>query len=115
MTEEQINERDTLVKTSVSLPLYLYEWVQDISRKKSTKKRKFNSQSAVIITALAELKGRMELREELAAKESTQRDFEMLVDTYFETEAGQAHLKKLTSKKYDNTQDNGFKRRVFME
>lgn len=61
MSDEQLEpeEQGGAVKTSVSLPLYLFEWL-----KKTSKSKQFNSQSNVMAVALAELKGRMEGREE---------------------------------------------------
>ena len=56
-----IEEQDSLIKTSVSLPRYLYQWV-----KESVKTKKFNSNSSVMVAALAEMKGRMEAHEEAA-------------------------------------------------
>lgn len=61
MTDEQdqIEELDPLVKTSVSMPRYLFDWVVN-----TAKSPEFNSRSAVMVVALAELKGRMDERKE---------------------------------------------------
>ncbi len=73
MTEEheQTDDPESLVKTSVSLPRYLYDWMRD-----TAKGTEFNSQSAVMVVALSELKGRMEARDEQkdASKEVTDED-----------------------------------------
>lgn len=67
--QEQINEQDALVKTSVSLPRYLYDWLRDTARD-----TEFNSQSAVMIVALSELKGRLEGRLEGRANEGIRKE-----------------------------------------
>lgn len=67
--QEQIDEQDSLVKTSVSLPRYLYDWLRD-----TAKDTEFNSQSAVMIVALSELKGRLEGRLEGRANEGIRKE-----------------------------------------
>jgi len=70
MTDEQdpkdpdIKDPDVKVKTSISLSPYLFEWMVGLSKNK----KKFASNSDVITTALSEMKGRMEYREEHASE-----------------------------------------------
>ncbi len=63
MVDEHTKQDDqgTVIKTSVSLPPYLFDWLKEVSKQK-----RFQSQSSVMVVALAELKGRMEEREEVA-------------------------------------------------
>lgn len=53
--QDQIDEQESLVKTSVSLPRYIYDWMRE-----TAKRPLFNSQSAVMVVALSELKGKMD-------------------------------------------------------
>ncbi|MDD4588842.1 MAG: hypothetical protein PHG06_00235 [Parabacteroides sp.] len=62
--EQDEQENTGAVKTSVSLPAYLFDWIKELVHE-----NKFHSQSAVMATALAEMKGRMEEREELIKQE----------------------------------------------
>ncbi len=64
--QEQIDETEPLVKTSVSLPQYLYTWIKEVVNDKS-----FNSQSSVMVVALSELKSRMD--EQKRAKQKTEK------------------------------------------
>lgn len=57
--ETQNENKETKIKTSISLSPYLYEWVTQLVRR-----RVFASNSDVIGTALSELKGRMDAKEE---------------------------------------------------
>jgi len=68
MTDAQdtTDEQESLVKTSVSLPRYLYDWMRD-----TAKRTEFNSQSAVMVVALSELKGRMDERAEHDTRKET--------------------------------------------
>lgn len=68
MTEERVSveEDNLIVKTSVSLPKYLYDWLKDVATK-----TEFNSQSAVMVVALSELKGRMEERVKIETENTT--------------------------------------------
>ena len=69
MTDEQdqTEELDSLVKTSVSIPRYLFDWVVN-----TAKSPEFNSRSAVMVVALSELKGRMDERAEQGARQEPQ-------------------------------------------
>lgn len=60
-------DKSALIKTSVSLPPYLYEWLKLIVDNKT-----FNSQSSAMVTALAEMKGHMEEREALKKAEKSE-------------------------------------------
>lgn len=53
------DEQGTKIKTSITLSPYLYEWMTGLVKNKT-----FVSNSDVITTALSEMKGRMEDREE---------------------------------------------------
>jgi len=88
MTDEQdtkdpdTKDPDVKVKTSISLSPYLFEWVVGLVKNKKI----FASNSDAITTALSEMKGRMECREEHVsefdtaanAQKSTE-DFESLM------------------------------------
>lgn len=59
MSEDQVqDESGNAIKTSVSLPPYLHEWLNEV-----VKSKKFNSKSGAVVVALSEMKGRLEARE----------------------------------------------------
>lgn len=58
--EQEEQENTGAVKTSVSLPAYLFDWIKELVHE-----NKFHSQSAVMATALAEMKGRIEERDNM--------------------------------------------------
>jgi len=112
MTEE-VESSGNVIKTSVSLPPYLYEWLQSVVK---SNKSKFPSNSSVVVIALAELKGKIDSKDMITASHKNERsDFEMFLDTYFQTEEGIEYLKKLMSKEHNDLPKNGFKRRIFLE
>jgi Arc/MetJ-type ribon-helix-helix transcriptional regulator len=83
-TEQDEQESTGVVKTSVSLPLYLFDWIKEMAHE-----NKFHSQSAVMVTALAEMKGRIEEREAIkkaAKSDPTSSDEPMKLLLMFLTE-----------------------------
>lgn len=110
MTDESGN----VIKTSVSLPPYLYEWLHEIVK---VDKQRFPSYSSVVVIALSELKGRIEAREEVAGKQDEQCDikqpekteFEKLIEAYLRTSEGQDYIKKLQQKKNNPNTETIFK------
>ena len=78
MTEEQ----EALVKTSVSLPRYLYDWLVD-----RVNKKEFNSQSSAMVVALSQLKGEMDY---IDAKKKGSSELELLLEAYLQTDEGRA-------------------------
>ena len=61
---EQPAESGNVVKTSVSLPIHLSDWLTEL-----TKNKQFPSKSSAVVVALSEMKGHMETIE-AAAKEA---------------------------------------------
>lgn len=61
---EQPAESGNVVKTSVSLPIHLSDWLTEL-----TQNKQFPSKSSAVVVALSEMKGHMEAIEE-AAKEA---------------------------------------------
>lgn len=117
MSEEQ-EETGNAIRTSVSLPPYLHEWLKEVTKSKKIypKYGKFASNSSVVVVALAELKGRIEAREEIEKepikKEVTEEQnvFDVLLKAYLQTEDGkkylQNHLQNLKQKAERNTPIN---------
>lgn len=87
---EDTEDQDALVRTSVSLPRYLHDWVSQIAKKKP-----FNSQSSVMIVALSELKGKLD---HIEAQRQGKPELELLLVAYLQTEEGKAILDKINKK-----------------
>ncbi len=66
--ESQPESHDTKLKTSVSLSLWLVEWMDE-----QIKNKKFASRSGAIEIALAEMKGRNEEREKIIKEAETKK------------------------------------------
>lgn len=92
MTEE-VELSGNVIKTSVSLPPYLYEWLQEVVK---SNKQKFPSYSSVVVIALAELKGKMDYKNQIKVTTKEERsNFDTYLDAYFQTDAGKKYLKSL--------------------
>lgn len=99
MTEE-VDLSGNVIKTSVSLPPYLYEWLQEVVK---SNKQKFPSYSSVIVVALAELKGKMDYKNQIKTAPKEERsNFDTYLDSYFKTDAGKKYLKSLEIKEGGN-------------
>lgn len=108
--DQKHEDKGTIIKTSVSLPPYLYEWLKSIVDNKT-----FNSQSSAMVTALAEMKGRIEEREDInkaAKSETTSSDEPMKLLLMFLTEYPE-FVEKINKMKKEQISSDNLKRVEF--